>query len=419
MINTYHYSAHFAGRICEDCFEHFSNVNVSLYRSTENECPDQVSIKNAFRQLSDGELKKMESSLLAEGVTDDSGKVEITIDPGKPGYQGECIEVVITFNRIVGNNQELKQPEHFRIAYYTPQWNPTENYYAHFSDFYVPASIWCAYLEQHGVWVICGYVNTCDKPVSPVDNVTVKAYDVDWVQDDFLGSATTDSSGQFKIYYDVSKFNRTPFSPFINIEWTGGPDVYFKIEGVDSGGSLVTLLDESPSRGRQPDRENVPNCFCTRLCVQKEKSPTGTTFIDSAWTGIGTHFTIPGSTLNDFNADGYAGSLKYAFTRTIRMTGQSLRFSNGNPIEYRFLVSHTVADNGTPSLPAGNFSDIVGVGAGLNLFVNTRIGQMIRVADSDPENIYAKTEDLDSEGWLDVNKSITRTFTDNPLRDPL
>ena len=30
MTNTYQYSAHVAGRICEECFEHFSNIDVAI-----------------------------------------------------------------------------------------------------------------------------------------------------------------------------------------------------------------------------------------------------------------------------------------------------------------------------------------------------------------------------------------------------
>jgi len=419
MKNTYHYSAHFAGRICEECFEHFSNIDVALYRSKEKECPDRPNIKKAFKQLSEEEFKEMHRNLLAAGETDDAGKAEISIDPEKAAYQGECIDVVITFKRFGGGYKELERLEHFRIASYKPQWNQTEKGYVHYGDFVLPANLWCTYLRRHGIWVICGQVTICSEPVSPIGKVTVKAFDVDWIQDDYLGSAITDTNGRFLIYYDRSKFTRTPFSPFINLEWTGGPDVYFKIEGVDADGNPVTLLDEPPSRGRKPDRENVSNCFCVKLCVSIEKPPTDIT--DSAWTGIGTDFTIPDLTsLNDFDAQGYAGTLKYAFTSVIRMTGQSLRFSNGHPIEYRFLVSETTSNNGTPFLPEGNFTAVIGVGAGIDLFVSTKIGQMWRFSPTFKiVDIKAQLTDLDSEGWLDVNKSIERTFIDDPLLDPL
>ncbi|MGD8913589.1 MAG: hypothetical protein PVJ68_12730 [Candidatus Thiodiazotropha sp.] len=419
MLNSYQYRAHFAGRICEECLENLANIKVTLYRSKEKECPEHPNIKKAFKQLSENELEGMQADLLAVGKTNDKGKLEVVIDPEKNDYQGECIEVVITLNRLVGVDKEMDCPEYFRLAYYKPNWDPSEQYFTHHADFKLATSLWCTYLRKHGVWVICGQVNTCAKPVSPVGNVTVKAFDVDWIQDDYLGSDVTDSNGRFKIYYDISKFDRTPFSPFINIEWTGGPDVYFRIEGVDADGNTVELLNEPPSRGRKADRENVPNCFCTKLCVAIEKPPIE--IADSAWTGIGTQFTIPDtSDLNDFDAQGYAGSMKYAFTGVTRMTGQSLRFSNGNPIEYRFLVSLDTDDNGMPYLSETKFTSVVGAGATTNLFVKTRIGQMWRFSPTFTiVNIYAELSDLDADGWLDVNKSIERTFIDDPTLDPL
>ena len=421
MKNTYHYHSHFAGRICGECMMHFPGLDVRIYRSKEQDCPDQPNLKNTFKELSPSELEEMASNLLARGQTDETGNVHIKIEPAKTDYQGGCIEVVVTFKHLAGQAGKLESPEHFRIAVYTPEWNSTDDGHTHYSDFVLPNNLWCAYLKRHGIWVICGQVNTCTKPVIPVANVTVKAYDVDWIQDDYLGSAVTDSSGRFLIFYDTSKFKQTPFSPFINTEWIGGPDLYFKIEGVDSDGNPVTLLDEPPSRGRKPDRENASNCFCVQLCVTIEEDSGTGSFADSAWTGIGTGFTIPDSSaLNDFDSQGYGGSKKYAFTGGIRMTGQSLRFSNGNPIEYRFLVSQLSANNGAAFLPAASFTTVVGVGAGADLFVKTKIGQMWRVSPSlKIVNIYAELLDLDGDGWLDVNKSIERTFTAHPSLDPL
>ncbi len=414
-MQDYIYEARLQARICEECVLDLPNIDFSIYRSVEKECSDLPDVRKSFKQLSEEELKKRESSLLCRGRSDENGKISCTLGSQNNPYDGECIEVVITFKEIAGRDGKLSEAEHYRVAVYTPKWNETQKGYYNFSEITIPASLWCAFLKKHGVWVICGRVVTCGKTVVPVGDVTVKAYDVDWIEDDYIGSDVTDSHGRFLIFYDKSRFNRTPFSPFINIEWTGGPDLYFKIEGVDSDGNPVTLLDEDRSRGRSPDRENVTNCFCTKLCVENPPGSTGT-IADSAWTGIGTHFTIPDSgSLNDFDADGYAGSLKYAFTGVIRMTGQSLRFSGSNPVEYRFLLSHSTAGNGTSFLPESDFTTVVGAGAGSDLFVNTKIGQMWRFSPSFRiVDIYAQKGDLDSDGWLDVNNSIERTFTSDP-----
>ena len=119
---------------------------------------------------------------------------------------------------------------------------------------------------RFGAWVTCGYVYDCrTKPLTPVPGVKVIAFDRDWLQDDELGSAFTDSNGRFRIDYLISDFEKTPFSPLINIECTPGPDVYFRIEAYDG----TVLLDEPSSRGRDSDRENVGPCFCVRLCVEE------------------------------------------------------------------------------------------------------------------------------------------------------
>ena len=140
--------------------------------------------------------------------------------------------------------------------------------------------------------------------------------------------------------------------------------------------------------------------------------------MESAWTGIGTAFTIPaGVDMNDFDAEGYAGSLRYAFTGVIRTTGQAANKQNGNPIEYRFLVSKTTANNGGPLLPASNFTLVVGKDPGL--FAEIKIGQMWRFNPTFKiVDVYAKQVDLDPDGWLDVNKSIERTFIDDPSLNP-
>jgi hypothetical protein len=53
--------------------------------------------------------------------------------------------------------------------------------------------------SRFGAWVICGRVTVCDTG-APVAAVKVSAFDVDWLQDDPLGAAITDTNGKFRIY---------------------------------------------------------------------------------------------------------------------------------------------------------------------------------------------------------------------------
>src|SRR5947208_1333232 len=83
-----------------------------------------------------------------------------------------------------------------------------------------------AILTRFGVWSICGHLRTC-KEGQPIPGALVTAFDADWLQDDPLGSATTDFGGKFLISYLRDDFEKTPLSPWgINFELIGGPDLY-------------------------------------------------------------------------------------------------------------------------------------------------------------------------------------------------
>jgi hypothetical protein len=409
MSYRYLFSAHFAGRMCEKCLVHFSKTKVSIFRSREQECPDRPRLKDVFTQLAEDDFKKMQSSLLAEGKTDEGGNVEIEIDPEQNDYQGECIEVVITFERLVGQDKELDSPEHFLIARYQPQWELKDRRQFHFYDFVFPASLWCAYLKKHDIWAICGRVTTCTKPDSPVGGVTVKAYDADWTQHDSLGEDVTDANGWFIIYYDRASFTRTPF-PAINLEWESGPDVYFGIEGVDAVGNPIILLDEPPSRGRKPDRENVSNCFCVHLCATllvplPDQVPM--------WTHIG-NYQIPDSVnMHDFRAEGYTQSGDLAFYSNLTFIGQTGTATATRRLRYRFLYAEwTGLTAPTPTTPVTK-----------DMIASTKVGQII--VSTSPlilEPVYvnnaAAIHNHDPDpvtGWIDVEDDSRFTPIGNKL----
>lgn len=411
-MDSYLLSTHFAGRICDECLTDFSHAKVAVYRYDESECPSTPNLKQAFAQLKDEELANMQGRLLAQGETDDNGHLRLVIDSSKTKYEGGCIEVVVTFTRRFGSDKELAQPEHFRIARYQPNWDPSETAYVHYGDFIIPTNLWCAYLRRHDIWVICGKVTTCDKPGSPIGNVTVKAYDVDWLQDDYIGSALTDSSGRFIIYYSRADFTKTPFSPFINFEWTGGPDVYFKIETVDTLGNTIVLLDEPPARGRQKDRENISNCFCVHLCTQiiiqdPDEVPM--------WTHIG-KFQIPDSAnLHDFTTQGYTNHANgdLAFYSNMTLLGQTGSASATRKLRYRFLYAKwTGMTTPTPTNPVTK-----------DMIAKTQVGVIIQslsplvlapVWVNNP--VAAHNHDPDPvTGWIDVENDPMFAATTNQL----
>jgi len=66
-------------------------------------------------------------------------------------------------------------------------------------------------------------------------------------------------------------FKKTILFAAINIEWVGGPDLYFRVETL----SGTVLLAEPPLRGRAPDRENAGPCSAW-TCASKSSRPLPT-----------------------------------------------------------------------------------------------------------------------------------------------
>jgi hypothetical protein len=145
----------------------------------------------------------------------------------------------------------------------------------------LPASVWCRVREMFGAWVICGRVveHKTDKPVA---DAVVRAFDADLVQDDPLGTATTNLYGRFRIDYTADDFKRTPLSPLVNVELVSGPDLYFRVESYIG----TSLLDESPLKGRKPGRKNVGSCACVELSVH---APAPMPPYDEAWEELREH----------------------------------------------------------------------------------------------------------------------------------
>jgi hypothetical protein len=412
------------GYLCRECIENLSGVTVRFYRPVElnQQVAEQIAAdpKATLQLLTPELIAAKKDRLIGETQTDEKGDYQFEFPKA---YDGGPVEIDVFLSGVPNQKIPSKDEKSVQFALTTlqPKWRETNEGMVFAWKYCINARFWCAIRALFDAWVICGYVTTCGPLVQPIVGVEVFAYDDDWITDDLLGSAVTNSAGFFRIDYSSRDFKQTFLSPWINVEtpilgYSNGPDVYFKIES--SGGTII--YEEPSSMGRTPARDNIGSCFCVDLCVDDIPNEIP---VASAWTGIGTSFTIPvGADLNDFDTDGYAGTGKYGFTRTIRMTGQAAvsntnKILQGNPIEYRFLVSGTTSNNGDPYLPATDFDKIVDGTTGL--FAPTRIGQMwyfgspFRVI-----NIYAVASDLDSEGWLDVSRSVVRTFTALGL-DPL
>lgn len=369
--------------------------------------PGEVAVKPVIHELKEAEFQKLASSQGAmQGQTDGNGAFCLR----NANYQGGLIDLYVRIRQVPAPTLESKNLTLKRPFYlYLGTFNPFGFQGTWYLISVISSAIWCGIREKADLWVIVGKVAPCDAEDIGLGGLKVTATDADILQHDLLGVGTTNPNGIFRIDYPGSNFRK---GTWLNVELFGGPDVYFKIEDGDGN----TLLDESPIKGFSHARCNRRPCFCVRLCVEVPVPPSPQ---PSVWTKVGDAFTIPdASFLNDFHADGYAGIGRYAIHGAPRMVGNSELASNGHPVEYRFRVSDTTAPNGNPPLAEANFSRFVGVGANLNLFVSTELGQMVRYSPYRVVDVNAEIVDLDGQGWLDINKSITRTFTVDPILSP-
>ena len=147
----------------------------------------------------------------------------------------------------------------------------------------------------------------------------------------------TDFSGHFLISYTRDDFEKTPLSPWgINVEWVGGPDVYFKAE---LGGT--TILQEPQADGRVPGRENAGPCLCVELCTDEVVGDPETVPHWQQVEVFDIHPT-PGTIGAEFLVEGYAGtgSHAYVFGGGVTLKGNCplKNIATGNPLEYRFTI---------------------------------------------------------------------------------
>ena len=409
------------GYLCRDCREALSDVVIRIYQPSEGQDNPDIVVadpKYTLRVLDEKEITAKKKLLIAEGKTDKAGNYEIKLSKG---YSGGPVVIDVSVSKVPNQTSKIKKTIQFTITTLQPTWRGVNNDHIFNWSYCLSYQFWCGIRALFDAWVICGTVFSCDDNEAPLVGVNVSAFDADWITDDLLGTATTDGNGHFRIDYTSKDFKQTFLSPIINVETpfssNPGPDLYFIVES--SGGTV--LYEETRADGKDPDRRDSPNCFCVHLCVDVEIRPT---VLASAWTGIGTQFTIPlGADLNDFDSEGYASAMRYGFTSVVRTTGQVAISSNnkvlqGNPYEYRFLISDSVTGvNGGPPINASNFTKIVGVDSGL--FASIKIGQMWYTGTPfKAVDIYSKTDDMDSDGWLDVNQSVLRTFNDDATLNP-
>ncbi len=329
------------GLLCSDCELPVAGTSVKVYRPSDQQNETRLAVadpKQTFHQVTGEELKAKERLFITQADVQENGDFAIEIDGAKSGYEGGSIDVDwycgnVPFKIPLPKNEPLLQ---FHITTLQPLYKSSQENarYARF-DYKIDSKWFCRILTLLDIWVVCGYVNDCETQ-KPIPGVKVFAYDVDLLQDDYLGNAYTDNNGKFTIVYPGDNFRKT-LLPWLNVEWPAGPDYYFRVES--SSGTV--LLAEDRTRGRQNDRHNANNCFCVKLCVKGGGIITS----DTPWfTSVG-NFSIT----SDIDGSGKtlmskfgAGGTGYGFFGSVKLGGYATKkvpTAPASPLYYRFLFS--------------------------------------------------------------------------------
>lgn len=251
-MGMYYVKGRLRGYFCDDCFEDLSDLELYAFRVSKETTRAFPNPKDAQQVLGEDFLASNERLLVGKGKTSESGEYELNLSDA---YNGEDALLLVGIARTVPGLKKTKEkqaPVTFSIAYVHPEWSYDNQQLAYATfEHSLAARFWCFVRSLFDAWVICGYVTACNTQ-KPLGNVRVIAFDEDWITDDILGDAITDSSGHFRINYTTADVRRTFLSPFINVEtpfppFSSGPDVYFRIE--TTGSKPIVLLEEAPNRG--------------------------------------------------------------------------------------------------------------------------------------------------------------------------
>jgi hypothetical protein len=277
---NYSLKGNLRGFYCGDYSDFLRHVKIRAYTVDAGANLAALAVsreKESFHQRTPDELKSLSNRLLVETITDESGNFTLEFSD-KVKYEGGAFDIDFEIGTdwaktLLGPDRKSPKttgPFQFHITTLQPLWktsqkNENDRRLSAYWEYAISNKFWCWILKLFGLYVICGKVKDC-KNDTAVSGVKVFAYDVDLIQDDYLGFGVTDTEGNVKIYYSEADFSKTIFN-WLNVEWPAGPDLYFRIEAGDG----TVLLNENRQRGHDRDRTNASNCFCIDFCVECPK----------------------------------------------------------------------------------------------------------------------------------------------------
>ncbi len=261
---TYTFYGQFQGELAHNFLEALSGTTVRLYRYRGTQYITSLAVMDpsaSMKILDTDAISAKSAAALGEAVTDGTGHFVLVMDEAS-GYKGKAFDVDLFFPD-VPCRQETEAQTGLQLTLTTmkPRWEPTTDGFRATWSYTIPADVWCDIRAHFDAWTLCGRV-LAEETATPLPGVRVTAYDADWLQDDCLGSATTDSEGHFRIDYSRRDFQKTPLSPLINYE-QGGPDLYFIVDSPTG----ERLLHEAKAQGHTPGRADSEHCTYVELVV--------------------------------------------------------------------------------------------------------------------------------------------------------
>lgn len=331
--------------LCDNCTQPLSEVKVLVYKIQDKQNETLLAVANTketFRQVNEEEAASKKDLFLSSSITDEAGNFSITLKDSE--YSGGAFDIDFECGTVPIKGprppKKIDKPIQFHLTTLQPLWkevsNETQNrdMYAGWEHI-ISAKYFCWILKLLKIYIICGKVVDC-KQKRGLPNIRVEAFDVDLIQDDPVGSAITDSTGNFLLIYDEASFSKTIFN-WLNIEWPAGPDIYFKFFDASTNGLIFA---EPRHTGHNSNRENRNNCWCVEICIDLDKPGNTGINVPAYFNAVG-HYLIA----SNFNANGRTNDAEdNVFTDVLPLNGNLPPAYASNAIEYRFRIQRLKPD---------------------------------------------------------------------------
>ena len=239
------------------------NAKVKIYgidKSINVSSNIDLSTSETIHSRNENEVAGISKYLLAETETDELGNYAVALNSL---YDGGTLDIDICCTNapteLASSTHTYKNSteKQFLITTVQPFWQISKDQASlvYQCNYEIEGKAWASLLKVFKLHVICGrlFEATDNQAIA---SASIFAYDLDLLQDDYLGMAHTDENGCYKIIYRDDDYQKTIFEN-MSSEWRNCPDIYFRIES--QAGKL--LLKEDRKCGIAKNRKNANTCL--------------------------------------------------------------------------------------------------------------------------------------------------------------